>query len=99
MKRNFDIPENLRMKLAELIKNRRKKKNLGLNQTAVKAGINIADLHKIEKGGKNKVNPYQLQAIGEALRIDYKELYKIVGYLKDEDFKVYKEYNYYSKKK
>lgn len=97
MKRNFDIPEDLRIKLAEFIKDRRKKRNLGLNQTAVKAGINIADLHKIEKGTKNKVNPYQLQAIGKALKIDYKKLYKIVGYLNDDDFKVNEEHNHCSK--
>jgi len=86
MKRSFDIPEELRKKLGEHIRSIREKRGLGLNQAAIKAGINIADLHKIENATKNKVNPYQLKAIGEALRIDYKELYKIVGYLDEKDF-------------
>lgn len=86
MKRNFDIPENLRIKLGKYIRATREKKGFGLNQTAIKAGINIADLHKIENASKNKVNPYQLKAIAEALKIDYKKLYIIVGYLEEKDF-------------
>lgn len=99
MKRSFDIPEELRKKLGEHIRTIREKRGLGLNQAAIKAGINIADLHKIENATKNKVNPYQLKAIGEALKLDYKELYKIVGYLDEQDFeyKVLEENNNLSK--
>lgn len=85
MKRIFDIPEEKRIKLGELVKRLRLEKNYGMNQFALKVGINISDIHKIENAQKKKINPYQLRLIGEGLKIDYRDLYKIVGYLDEEE--------------
>lgn len=84
MKKNFDVPEEKRKKLGDYIKKLRLEKEYGFNQFALKAQINVADLSRLEKGEKKKINAYQLMNIASAFKIDYKELYKIVGYLEEE---------------
>ncbi len=87
MKKTFDVPEEKRKYLGDFLKKLRFEKEFGLNQLSLKTGVNIADLHKIENGTKKKINPYQLKEIAEGLKIDYRELYKIVGYLEEEPLK------------
>ncbi len=81
MKKSFDVPEEKRIKLGNYIKKLRLEKGYGFNQFAIKANINVADLSRIEKAEKKKINAYQLMNIAQALKIDYRELYQIVGYL------------------
>lgn len=85
MIKNFDVPEEKRKELGEYIKKLRIDKGYGFNQFAMKANINVADLHRIEKAEKKKINAYQLINIAKAFNIDYKDLYKIVGYLEEND--------------
>lgn len=84
MIKSYDVPEEKRKELGNYIKSLREKRKYGFNQFALKSNLNVADLNRIEKGDKKKINAFQLRNIATALRIDYKELYKIVGYL-DED--------------
>ena len=85
MKKSTEVPEKLRLKLAEVLEKKRNEKEMGFNQLAIKADINVSVLNKIMNGTNKRINPYQLMKLGEALKIDYKELYKIVGYLEEED--------------
>lgn len=84
--RNFEISQNRRNELGNYIKKLREEKKLSLTQLADLTKINVADLHKIEHGSKNKVNPFQLKALSEILQVDYKVFYKIVDFLEEKDF-------------
>ena len=81
---NNEIEEKLRIKLGNYIEELREKRGYTFNQLALKSGVNVKSLNEIKFGKSKKVNPFHLQKIAKALNIDYKELYKIVGYL-DED--------------
>lgn len=84
--KNFEISKEKRLKIANYIKTLRENKKMTLSQLADESGLNIADVHKIEHGTKNKINPFQLQALGDVLEIDYKIFYTMVGFLDPEDF-------------
>lgn len=79
-----EVKEELRKILGDFIEKYRIKRKLGFNQLALKSGVNVRSLNEIIYGKAKRVNPFHLQKIAKALNIDYKELYKIVGYL-DED--------------
>ena len=81
---NNEIPEELRIKLGNYIEELRQKRDYGFNQLALKSGVNVKSLNEIIYGKSKKVNPFHLQKIAKALNIDYKELYRIVGYLDEE---------------
>jgi len=82
-----EIPIEKRIKLSEYIVKIKEKRELGFNQLSLKAGLNPSVLNRILKTETKIINPYQLKKIASALRIDYKELYKMVGYLEEEEFK------------
>ncbi|MGL6064854.1 MAG: helix-turn-helix domain-containing protein [Fusobacteriaceae bacterium] len=84
--RAFDIPYEKRKHIGEYITKLREEQGIKISHLAALSQLNIADLHKIEYGTKNKINPFQLKAIGKALKVDYKEFYKIVGFLDEDDF-------------
>ncbi len=73
-------------KLGEYIKKIREMKNLGTNQLAKKIGFNASNITKLEKGEMATAHPIILQKIAKALKIDYKDLYSILGYLTSEDY-------------
>lgn len=83
----FSVEEKQRIKLGDLIRKKRNEKKLSQGQLAYKTEINNADIHRIEKGEKKKINPYYLMKIAAALDLDYKDLYKIVGYMEEEEKK------------
>ena len=94
---DYIVPEINRLKLAECLKQRRKELHLGLNQVSLKLNITSSLYSRLENGKLLKINPFLIQKIATGLKLDYKELYQIVGYLKDDDFKIYEEYNHCSK--
>lgn len=81
----FMVSEDGRKKLAVFIKKIREKKDFGLNQLALKAGIQKTILSRLEAEKILKINPFILKNLAEALGIDYKDLYQIVGYLEEKD--------------
>ncbi len=85
MSSNTEVPKELREKLARYIIDVKEKRNLGFNQLAFKAHINVKSLNLLLNGTNKRINPYQLQKIATALKIDYKKLYEIVGYLESEE--------------
>lgn len=79
-----EVKEELRKKLGDFIEEYRIKRKLGFNQLAIKSGVNVRSLNEIIYGKAKRVNPFHLQKIAKALNLDYKELYRIVGYLDEE---------------
>lgn len=74
------------VKLREYIAQLMKEKGIGFNQLKIKANLNskaLTDL--LYSDAKERISPFYLQKIAYALKVDYKELYKIVGYLDEED--------------
>ncbi|SJZ95605.1 hypothetical protein SAMN02745174_02070 [Cetobacterium ceti] len=83
---DYIVPEKNRIKLGKYLKDKREINGFGLNQLAIKVDVVSSLLSRLENGKVLKINPFLLKKIAEGLRIDYKELYKIVGYLNEEDF-------------
>ena len=81
----YVVNEKYRLKLGEFIRKIREQKNLGLNQLAVKISVTSSLLSKLENGSIQKISPFLLKELAEGLKIDYKELYKIIGYLDQND--------------
>lgn len=82
MKIDVKISQEKIMRLREYILKIMDEKKIGFNQLKLKADLNsktLTDLLYSES--KERINPFYLQKIALALRIDYKELYRIVGYL------------------
>jgi phage repressor protein C with HTH and peptisase S24 domain len=75
------VSEEKLKKLGEYIKKIREEKELGTNQLATKIGLSPSYITRLEKGHIATVHPYLLKSVADGLRIDYKELYKIVAYL------------------
>lgn len=78
---NPEIDDDKLKDLANYLNIIKKDRNIGFNQLALKAGIGAAVLNNILNGTVKKVNPFFLQGLAKAFRIDYKILYQIVGYL------------------
>lgn len=86
MRESVEIDEELREALGQYIEELRTKNKLGFNQLASKIGMNVRTLNEIINGKMKRIIPYHLQKIAYGLKIDYKDLYKIIGYLAEEDF-------------
>lgn len=80
------MEDKKRKELGEYIKNRRISLGLSLLKLSNLAKMSISDLHTLENGARQKVNPFQLQEIATILNLDYKVLYRIIGFLNDKDF-------------
>lgn len=80
----FNVNEEQRNLLGKFIRKKRLDLELSQGQLAFKTGINNADIHRLEKGDKKKINPYYLKKVAEVLKLDYKKLYKMVDYLEKE---------------
>ncbi len=82
----YEVDKEKRIELGKFLKNKRLLKNFGLNQFAMKTGVNKSILSRMENGSVLKINPFMLKDIAKGLNINYKDLYKIVGYLEEEDY-------------
>lgn len=82
---SYEVNYEDRIKLAKLLKETREEKGLKVNQLSVKADINKSLISRIEKGQLLKINPFLIKKLAYALKMDFKELYKIVGYLDEEE--------------
>lgn len=80
---DYIVSEEMRIKLGNFLKNKRESKNYGLNQFCMNNDIQTSLYSRLENGKVQKINPYLLKKIAKGLRIDYKDLYKIVEYLEE----------------
>ncbi len=69
------------MKLHELIKYSRKKKNLTLLQLAKRANISYGMLYRLEDGAITRPHPDLLKKVASPLEIEYESLLKKSGYI------------------
>ena len=82
----YVITKEKRKKLGDYIKEARLThlpNKLGLNELAEITGTASSLISNLENGKIQKINPFLLQDIAEGLNIDYKVLYKIVGFLNE----------------
>lgn len=82
----FEIDINKRKDLGEYIKKLRVERELTLVEICKKSQVGLSDLHKIENGTKLKINPFQLKALSNVLKVDYKIFYKICRFIEDKDY-------------
>lgn len=80
---DYIVSEEMRIKLGNFLKDKRESKHYGLNQFCMNSDIQTSLYSRLENGKVQKINPYLLKKIAKGLRIDYKELYKIVDYLEE----------------
>ncbi|EHO79480.1 helix-turn-helix domain-containing protein [Fusobacterium ulcerans] len=81
----YAVEEKRRIELGKFIREKREELGLGLNQLATKIDITNSLISKLENGVTQKISPFLLKQLAKGLRIDYRELYKIVGYLDDDE--------------
>jgi repressor LexA len=79
--KNFEILPQKRIDLGNYLKEKREEKRISIINLTDLTGLFPSDLMKIENGTLNIINPLKLKKIAEVLKLDYKELYKIIGYL------------------
>lgn len=82
---NIEVPEEKRKELAEYIVKLKDERKLGFNQLALKSNLNVRSLTDILNGTIRRINPFQLKNLAVALKVNYLNLYKIVGYIDEED--------------
>ena len=84
----YIISEEKRKQLGNYIKEARLAhlpNKLGLNELAEITGTASSLISNLENGKIQKINPFLLQDIAMGLGIDYKILYKIVGFLNENE--------------
>lgn len=84
----YIISEEKRKQLGNYIKEARLAhlpNKLGLNELAEITGTAGSLISNLENGKIQKINPFLLQDIASGLEIDYKILYKIVGFLNEDE--------------
>lgn len=84
----YVIPKERREKLGEYIKDLRTNKcskKYGVNELADIVGITSSLISNLENGKIQKINPFLLKDVANALEIDYKILYKMVGFIDEVD--------------
>lgn len=79
--KNFEILPQKRIDLGNYLKEKREEKRISIINLTDLTGLFPSDLMKIENGTLNIINPLKLKKIAEVLKLDYKELYKIIEYL------------------
>lgn len=82
---NIEVPEEKRKELAEYILKLKDERKLGFNQLALKSNLNVRSLTDILNGTIRRINPFQLKNLAIALKINYLNLFKIVGFIDAED--------------
>ncbi len=82
---SVEVSEEKRIELAKHLVKLKKRRGLGFNQLALKSNLNVRSLTDILNGKIRKINPFQLKNLAIALKISYLELYRIIGYVDEED--------------
>ena len=66
-----------------LLRQLREEKNLGVNQLAKYVGVSGAEISRIERGERQKINPHFLRKLAPKLGVSYHFLMQKAGYLSD----------------
>lgn len=84
----YIVLEDKRKKLGEFIRDLRMNKNsrkYGVNELAEAIGVNNSVISNLENGKIQKINPFLLQDVAKVLEVDYRILYRIIGFLDDRE--------------
>lgn len=84
----YSVSKERRIELGNYIKKARLNhtpNKLGLNELAEITNSSNSLISNLENGKIQRINPFLLQDIANGLEIDYKILYKIVGFLDEEE--------------
>ena len=79
------VKEELRKKLGAFIEKLRNDRKLGFNQLALKSDVNVRSLNEIINGNAKRINPFHLQKIAKALNVDYRDFYRMIEYLGEDN--------------
>ena len=85
MNETFDTTKKMLIQLGNYINQLREERGIGFNQLALMSSLNVRTLNDILNAKIKKINPFYLKRIARVLKVDYKELYRIVGYLDNND--------------
>lgn len=81
------------------IKGIREGKSMTLNQVAMYADISAAQLSRIETGKRGTPKPATVEKIAKALKVDYKELMVVAGYIgESKPITIDEKFEYYRRK-
>ena len=76
-------------KLREYLRMLREQKNLSLKDVEDKTNITNSTLSRFERGTQKRLSAYYLKLLAELYEINTVDLFKIAGYLDEEDLKSY----------
>ncbi|MBC2855453.1 transcriptional regulator, XRE family protein [Cetobacterium sp. 2A] len=83
--KNFELSEEVALKIGNIIKRRREELGYSTNFIEIRTGINKADLSRIENGKKKKINPIYLKELSKILKLNQIELFSTAGFI-DRDY-------------
>ena len=81
-----------RTALADLLINRRTEKGMSIRGVAHAAGVDAANVMRLEQGQVEQPKAAKLQAIGRVLGIPAAELYAVVGWLPPAELPAFRPY-------
>lgn len=87
----YSVSKEKREKLGNYIKETRLNhipNKIGLNELAEITNSSNSLISNLENGKIQRINPFLLQDIAKGLEVDYKILYKIVGFLNEEELSI-----------
>lgn len=73
------------MNFGEHLKRIRESKGMTINQLAIYSGVSSASISRYESGDRATPKPPTIEKLANGLRMDYKELMRIAGYVDDGD--------------
>ena len=82
---DFRIKDEQLKELGDYLKKVRESKDYSYGQVAAYTNLNKKEIFMLENGQKKKPNPFYLKALSAFYRIDLSKLYKIIGYMDNED--------------
>lgn len=81
MNKKFEIDHEAALELGNLLKQRREELEYSMDALSALTDVDKAEISRIEKGNRKKINPFFLNEICNALHLDLVSVYKIIGYL------------------
>lgn len=82
----FKVPLDTAVKVGDKIKCRRVEMDLTKGGVAKESEMNPQEITGIEEGMRQKLNPFHIRALSEALEMDYMELMHDIGYVNSMEY-------------
>lgn len=82
---DFNISQEKLQKLGNYLKMTRELKGYKTTQVELYTGLSRKELFMLENAQKKKPNPFYLKVLSKFYKIDLSKLYKIIGYMDEEN--------------